>query len=436
MKQRKKRTARRLCAACLLLALLTACGGEANLPAEAETDSTRIVGLDAEAEETEKEEASAAEESVPDGSAKNPLSELSLPAADPETGKAAAFLLLPEDTAERSDMLALQSLILCTGNSAEMTAAILENAGFRVLEQKHFDKAPDAPDHTCAFTVAEKTVLYRGETRTLLLAAVRGTSGGEWYSNFDFAPSGGEDGVFAENFLFAAQDVFLTLDSYARAADDPLFLLCGHSRGAACANLLGVLANAAYGTENVFAYTFATPAVLRGETGIPDGNIFNYINPIDLVPYLPLEQWGFFRAGTDIILPGDKEKEARYKDGMEMLYKIAPTVTDYYTVRHSLSGPGESETGLTAFEVFTGIGAVLSGTGTSGNDTTAVSSLTETLSEDSDFYPLAEQLRALTENDAEQGTAVLMQHLPDVYAALIRSLGTIPSVTGQQLPPG
>lgn len=421
MKMKKAKTAL-IAGALLLSVLLTACGGELE---DVTTEPGRglVVGLDAENAETDAAET----DTAPDIGDTFDFSDVSLPAADAETGKAASYLMLPENSAVRSDALALQALLLCTGNSAEMTAAILENAGFRVLEQVHFDKVPDDPGHTCAFTVAEKTVLYQGEERTLLLAAVRGTAGGEWYSNFDFAPSQREgadsaDGVFAENFLFAAEDVFLTLDMYAQKTERPLFLLCGHSRGAACANLLGVLANAAYGAENVFTYTFATPATVRGKTGIPDDNIFNYINPLDLVPYLPLETWGFERAGTDIMLPGDTEKEARYREGMEMLHRIAPTVTDYYTTRHSLTAAGESETGLTAFEVFTGIGGVLAGAGTDSGTTGGASSVTDTLSEDSDFYPLYEWISMLTENNAEKGKAVLTQHLPDVYAEQIQRL--------------
>lgn len=424
MKMKKAKTAL-LAGALLLSVLLTACGGEPeDIPAA--PGRGLVAGLDAETEAVETD----VPETENPADHENPLdfSDVSLPAADAETGKAASYLMLPENSAVRSDMLALQALLLCTGNSAEGTALILENAGFRVLEQVHFDKAPDDPGHTCAFTVAEKTVFYQGEERTLLLAAVRGTAGGEWYSNFDFAPSQREgadsaDGVFAENFLFAAEDVFLTLDTYAQKKERPLFLLCGHSRGAACANLLGVLANAAYGAENVFTYTFATPATVRGETGVPEDNIFNYINPLDLVPYLPLETWGFGRAGTDILLPGNAEKEARYREGMEMLHRIAPTVTDYYTTRHSLTDAGISETGLTAFEVFTGIGKVLAGAGTDSETTGGASSVTDTLSEDSDFYPLYEWISMLTENNAEKGKAVLMQHLPDVYAALIQAAG-------------
>ena len=80
---------------------------------------------------------------------------------------------------------------------------------------------------------------------------IRGTNDGEWYSNFDFAPSHSADAVFAENFLFAAQNVFLSLDEILKGEENPLLLVAGHSRGAACANLLGVLLDAAYDPANV-----------------------------------------------------------------------------------------------------------------------------------------------------------------------------------------
>lgn len=383
-----------------LCALLLFCGcGSEKTSDPAETEKTRILGLDAETEETGEAETEEEPFSFP---------EIDLPAADPSVGKTALYTVLPEDSCENSDLLALQSLILCTGNTAEGTSALHEAAGFRVLTQKNFEKAPQSPDHTCAFTISDKSVLYRGEQRTLYLVSVRGTAGGEWYSNFDFIPSRKDDGVFSENFLFTAENVFLALRDCVKD-ENPLFLLCGHSRGAGCANLLGLLVNAAYGEENTFVYTFASPETLCGDPGVPDGNIFNYLNPRDLVPRLPLEGWGFSRAGNDIILSGKEPEEMT--DALGTLLSLAPTPDQYYSARHSLENAGESGDGLTVYELFLLLGRALAGEETE----TGISSFSA-LSEESDLYPLTEVFDTLKENAGE----VLRAHLPDAYAELIR----------------
>ena len=70
--------------------------------------------------------------------------------------------------------------------------------------------------------------------------------------------------------------------------------------------------------ESIYCYTFATPGVTpSGNASDPlYGNIFNILNPSDMVPRLPLESWGYERYGHDLWLPGygdegfDKKYEA------------------------------------------------------------------------------------------------------------------------------
>lgn len=178
----------------------------------------------------------------------------------------AQALSLPQDRPMRfSAALALEALALCQGITAQDASQAVQEQGFTVLAQQHFDKAEDDPSHTCAFTLATAQLTYQQEPRTLLLIAIRGTSAGEWYANFDFEPSESSGGSFAGNFLFAAQDAFLSVQQALSQMENPLVLVCGYSRGAACANLLGLMLNAICPQENVFVYTFATPATVCGD---------------------------------------------------------------------------------------------------------------------------------------------------------------------------
>ena len=326
------------------------------------------------------------------------------------TPAAALSLPLPESAAVYSSALAQTLLKLCTGGTAERTRALFTEAGFTTVLQKNFDKPADSAAHTCAWSLGKCRAAVNGEVRTVLLIAVRGTAGGEWYSNFDFAPSHKADTTFAENFLAAANEVFAGIGRELSAAERPLLLVCGHSRGAACANLLGVLLDALLPPEDVYVYTYATPATVRGEAAERSyPNIFNLINPADIVTRLPMASLGYRRAGTDLILSADAGEVTRLDLTMATLSKLAPDIPAYYNDRHSLTGAGLSDNGMTAYELMLSIGRMLAGNQGAG---------LPTVSPDSDFAPMLALLAGKGDgSDAMQRIAT--QHMPTRYAELI-----------------
>ena len=328
-------------------------------------------------------------------------------------------LTLPDSTTEFSKALALESLVLASGHKQDTTAQIMQEKGFEVVLQKNFDKAADDAAHTCAYSVGKREIERGGETRTLYVVIVRGTDAGEWYSNFDFAPSHSEDTLFAENFLFAAQDVFLGLQEVV-TEENPLFLAVGHSRGAACANLLGMLLNEQYGADNVYCYTAATPATVRGTMAQYEAkNIFNLINPADIVPMMPMQAWGYSRLGTDIILDGDTDLAQRLNTALQTMSALAPTITSYYTGRHSLTAAGLSDDGLTVYEAMLLMAQGIRGSISAENIDMASGISTASVSDDSDFAPLLKLLEKTAENDNALGKTLLMQHMPATYEELL-----------------
>ena len=331
----------------------------------------------------------------------------------------AESVALPASSGDYSPALAGQALALCSGQTAEETRESLESAGFSVLLQQNFDKAADDPAHTCAFTVARGQVEWAGQTHTMLAVVIRGTSGGEWYSNFDFAPSHSGDTAFAENFLFAAQDVFLSLNALLAQEDNPLVLVTGHSRGAACANLLGVLLNAAYDPASVFVYTFATPMTVRGDALASEyPNIFNLVNPCDAVTKVPLAAWGYGRAGQDIVLQNDAELAAQVDAAIASLSALAPDIPAYYTQRHSLTGPGLSDDGLTVFDAMLAFGSSLTNLSEQSAAPSSPAQL-DVIAADSDFAPLAALIEKISDPSTDTGRTVLSQHMPQMYAQLV-----------------
>ena len=177
------------------------------------------------------------------------------------------------------------------------------------------------------YTIASRQCEIPGEDFQIVMVVVRGTFGrDEWISNVNIANAWGEKENpdpaemphYHEGFSKAADSVLEALAAYVASNRIDLsvakILVTGHSRGAAVANLIGARLDdgtaggvfAAVKAGNVFAYTFAAPGVsIRPTEGMKDpkyGNIFNVINPEDIVPCVPLASWGAQRFGHDLYL--------------------------------------------------------------------------------------------------------------------------------------
>ena len=164
----------------------------------------------------------------------------------------------------------------------------------------------------------------------LIAVVVRGTPPTkEWHSNFDI----GYDDV-PNGFNNAEQELYNQLCDFLISAGltnnaNNKFLITGHSRGAAVANLLAARINRTQIyclRKNLFAYTFATPNTikkhaLKAEENYYPGannNIFNFVNAEDFVPYLPLSKsgWDFWKYGRTFAFPSkglSSDYSSKYK---------------------------------------------------------------------------------------------------------------------------
>lgn len=143
---------------------------------------------------------------------------------------------------------------------------------------------------------------------TLVLVVVRGTVDGiEWLSNFDVfqnASSLHKGFADAANEIYRklVQDVLETGENLANVK----FVITGHSRGAAAANLLEYkLQEVGIAKENLYGYNFACPDVATrySDEWNPAGkynNMFNLGNAPDPFPLVP----GVIGTGITVHLPG------------------------------------------------------------------------------------------------------------------------------------
>ncbi len=287
--------------------------------------------------------------------------------------------------------------------------ADLTKEGYQILLKQNYDKAENDPTHTCAFTIASKSVYYEGNERMLVLVSIRGTgTQGEWISNFDFAPSHKNDIGVAENFSLAAQDIETALLPLIADINDPLLLLTGHSRGAATSNLLGLTLNQTQKKENIFVYTFATPHTYRWDENAYDKNIFNVINPADFVTLLP-PGFDFHRVGTDILLDADPALQAQVAANAALMESLATTIEDYYETRYSLTEAGESKDGMTSYEIMLAFcQSVMLGQGTMPE-----------IAENSHFYPIRQLVETLQKDGGMLGLQMGLQHMPSTYQSMM-----------------
>lgn len=170
-----------------------------------------------------------------------------------------------------------------------------------------------------AYTVATKEIAApeTGERKLLVLVAIRGSYGSEWLSDFNiYGPvnASESDAEDHSGFQSAAREIVdeLALLHDERPDEQLALLFTGHSRGGAAANLLAsYVDDEADGSrpladrDSVYAYTFASPADTTCESAHDAryDNIFNILNPADMVVRFPLASWGYARYGRDVWLP-------------------------------------------------------------------------------------------------------------------------------------
>lgn len=224
--------------------------------------------------------------------------------------------------------LAVTSMVLSGAAYNEQSIkSALQNLGFtgaetnEVITQNFDYPLTETDNDIVAYTFGQKTFYDEAANPyTLIVIAIKGTSGNEeWFSNFNIGTDPTHRG-----FQLASKDLLDNLAEFRKKVgangENVKYLVTGHSRGAAVANLVAAELTKAgiVKKENIYAYTFATPTVSRyaSETGYE--NIFNIVNAEDFVTRVPLTSWGYSRYGIDLVLPSRSFYNSNYYD---VIYK-------------------------------------------------------------------------------------------------------------------
>ena len=194
---------------------------------------------------------------------------------------------------------------------------LYKTLGYTNAEYVNYDTALTDTSDKVAFSMAMKHIDDgEGHTDTVIAVPLRGGGyGGEWGSNFNLTM----DGYYGNHVGFqraangvrsALADYLTKLKAEGKIKGEVKLWFTGYSRASATANLLAhnVSALSSLGgvpiqRKNVYAYTFATPAGAKIVGQDADDNIFNIVSPVDLVPRVAPEAWGYGRYGITLVLP-------------------------------------------------------------------------------------------------------------------------------------
>lgn len=178
--------------------------------------------------------------------------------------------------------------------------------GFGTVRYDDYDK--ETSMFTVGSAIAAKDIFFEGEKARVIAVAIRGDKyDNEWESNFTLG-----DEARHKGFGQAASLVIDRVLSYYTTYPSTLptkFWITGFSRAAAIANLVAAELGHVLEKEkdNIFAYTFATPAVIQAEEAGAEqgfGYIYNILGCADVIPQFVPKQWGFSRYGIDCWMNG------------------------------------------------------------------------------------------------------------------------------------
>ena len=218
-----------------------------------------------------------------------------------------------------------EQFVTYVGDNSDKPSILLEKLGLEDISNIKLTGYTQDPDDITEILIGHLKLRYKGKDRNMIVLVVRGTNGtnSEWTSNFDV----GADTTQYTNltgshpqwthkanhkgFDVTANRVIEAVEKYLNtySLNEGSILITGHSRGAAVANLVGKYFEDKK-TLKPFTYTLATPNTTTDTNVESYKTIFNIVNTDDMVPYMPLQKWGFEKYGTTKSISVNKKYES------------------------------------------------------------------------------------------------------------------------------
>ena len=185
------------------------------------------------------------------------------------------------------------------------------------------DSVTDENSDDLSFNFGKKKI----GKKTVVAVILQGTaSSDEWKSNLRLGDSLVDLPTVHAGFNATEKAVHKKLNTFLKTnklkKGSVAFWVTGHSRGAAVANIMAKRLSDTYGKSNVYAYTFASPKVVKVSTKTTKkySNIFNYVNPDDVVTRIPTKDTKSLEDELDRagILNEEKLKSGLNKIGLSI----------------------------------------------------------------------------------------------------------------------
>lgn len=196
---------------------------------------------------------------------------------------------------------------------------------------------PLTGNNQAAYSFAFKEISTPKGPKNLVFIVLRGTplNANEWISNINVSDTTKKNILIHEGFSKTCTNIRMSLYDFLKNKKinpaDTYFLITGHSRGAALANLLGATLadDGMISVKKLFVYTFASPNVSQEEkTGDSKYNfIWNILNAEDIVPSVPPNRnnWKWKKFGRSKIIVNYWNT-----DPQKYLQEYFPRMNEYY----------------------------------------------------------------------------------------------------------
>ena len=248
-------------------------------------------------------------------------------------------------------MLAYDSSIFESGQKNRYIRTLKEQMEFDDVTKFYRD---DAGENIC-YSTAFKRLDFDGTITDLVVLTLRGTYRMEWLTNFEPTEAVTHDSF--EKGARKAYDGLLDYIAKKQLGQDGRKLkivVTGHSRGAACANLVAKMildegtapegvASKPFSSKDLHAYSFATPNSTRDESRSDQryATIYSIVNPEDFVTKVMPSAWGYGRYGKTYALPNKStdyyKNYQEYRDGIEAWLQKNTDYTKYKNYPNGLN---------------------------------------------------------------------------------------------------